>query len=62
MPSSLSFAATKAIREKLLLRNLKPYSKPGVFAPQSQPATGELLQNDYNVLDSPNVLMIYNFR
>ena len=60
MPSSLSFAATKAIREKLLLRNLKPYSKPGVFAPQSQPATGELLQNDFNVLDSPDVLIDAN--
>jgi len=60
MPSSLSFLATKAIREKLLLRNLKPYSKPGVFAPQSQPASGELIQNDYNVIDSPDVLIDAN--
>ena len=60
MPSSLSFLATKAIREKLLLRNLKPYSKPGVFAPQSQPATGELIQSDYNVIDSPDILIDSN--
>ena len=60
MPSNLSFAATKAIREKLLLRNLKPYSKPGIFSPQSQPATGELIQNDYNVIDSPDVLIDAN--
>ena len=60
MPSSLSFLATKAIREKLLLSNLKPYSKPGVFAPQSQPATGELIQSDYNVIDSPDILIDSN--
>jgi hypothetical protein len=60
MPSQLSFAATKFLRDKLLLRNLKPYSKPGVFVPTSQPATGSLLQNDFNVIDSPDILIDAN--
>jgi hypothetical protein len=60
MPSQLTFAATKYLRDKLLLRNLKPYTKPGVFTPQSQPASGSLLQNDYNVIDSPDVLIDNN--
>jgi hypothetical protein len=60
MPSPLSFAATKFLRDKLLLRNLTPYTKVGVFVPTSQPATGSLLQNDFNVIDSPDVLIDAN--
>lgn len=60
MPSQLSFAATKFLRDKLLLRNLTPYTKPGVFSPPSQPATGSLVQNDFNVIDSPDVLIDAN--
>lgn len=60
MPSQLTFAATKYLRDKLLLRNLKPYSKPGIFVPQSQPASGELVQSDYNVIDSPDALIDKN--
>jgi len=60
MPSQLTFAATKYLRDKLLLRNLKPYSKPGIFVPQSQPASGELVQSDYNVIDSPDSLIDNN--
>jgi hypothetical protein len=60
MPSQLTFAATKFLRDKLLLRNLKPYTKPGVFVPTSQPATGSLIQSDFNVIDSPDVLIDAN--
>ena len=60
MPSQLSFAATKFLRDKLLLRNLTPYTKVGVFSPPSQPATGSLIQNDFNVIDSPDVLIDAN--
>lgn len=57
MPSPLSFDATKVFRDSLLLRNLKPYTKPGSFTPTSAPGTGEITQNDYNVIDSPDVLI-----
>ena len=57
MPSPLSFDATKVFRDALLLRNLKPYTKPGSFTPTSAPGTGEIVQNDYNVFDSPDVLI-----
>ena len=60
MPSQLSFAATKYLREKLLLRNLKPYNKVGSFVTTSQPASGDLVQNDYNVVDSPDGLIDNN--
>ena len=60
MPSQLSFAATEALRKKLLLRNLTPYTKTGVYVPSSQPASGELLQNDYSVIDSPDILIDAN--
>jgi len=57
MPSPLSFDATKVFRDALLLRNLKPYSKPGSFTPTSAPGTGEIIQNEYSVIDSPDVLI-----
>ena len=57
MPSPLSFDATKVFRDTLLLRNLKPYNKPGSFTPTSAPGTGEITQNDYNVVDSPDFLI-----
>ena len=57
MPSPLSFDATKVFRDSLLLRNLKPYTKPGSFTPTSAPGTGEIVQNDYNVFDSPDILI-----
>jgi hypothetical protein len=60
MPSQLSFAATKYLREKLLLRNLKPYNKVGSFVTSSQPANGDLILNDYNVVDSPDMLIDNN--
>ena len=60
MPSQLSFAATKYIREKLLLRNLKPYQKPGAFTTNSQPGTGSLVLNDFSVIDSPDGLIDNN--
>lgn len=60
MPSQLSFAATEVLRKKLLLRNLTPYTKTGVYVPSSQPASSEFSQNDYSVIDSPDVLIDSN--
>ena len=57
MPSPLSFSATQLLRNKLLVRNLTPYTKPGVYTPTSSPAPGDLVQNDYSVIDSPDVLI-----
>ena len=57
MPSQLSFSATKLLRDKLLTRNLTPYNKPGVYTSTSAPASGEFIQNDYAVIDSPDALI-----
>jgi hypothetical protein len=57
MPSQLSFSATQLLRNKLLVRNLKPYTKPGVYTSTSSPAPGDLVQNDYSVIDSPDGLI-----
>lgn len=57
MPSPLSFSATQLLRNKLLVRNLTPYTKPGVYTPTSSPAPGDLVQNDYAVIDSPDALI-----
>ena len=57
MPSSLSFSATQLLRNKLLVRNLTPYTKPGIYAPKSSPAPGDLILNDYSVVDSPDALI-----
>ena len=57
MPSQLSFSATKLLRDKLLLRNLTPYTKPGVYSPTSKPAQGDLVQSDVPVVNSPDNLI-----
>ena len=57
MPSPLSFSATLLLRNKLLVRNLKPYTKPGAFSSSYTPAPGDLVQNDYSVIDSPDALI-----
>lgn len=57
MPSPLSFSATQLLRNKLLVRNLTPYTKPGVYTPTSSPAPGDLVQNDYSVINSPDALI-----
>ena len=57
MPSSLSFSATQLLRNKLLVRNLTPYTKPGIYTPKSSPAPGDLVLNDYAVIDSPDNLI-----
>jgi hypothetical protein len=57
MPSQLTFSATKLLRDKLLTRNLTPYNKPGVYTSTSAPASGEFIQSDYAVIDSPDALI-----
>ena len=58
MPSPLSFNSTEGFRKKLLVRNLQPYSYPGVFSPNSQPALGDLYIDDLAVYDTPSLVDI----
>jgi len=58
MPSPLSFSSTENFRKKLLIRNLQPYTYPGAFTPNSQPATGDLVINDLAVYDTPSLVDI----
>jgi hypothetical protein len=55
MPSPLSFASTQTLRTQLLVRNLEPYSEGG-FVASSTPSQGGLVQTNYSVIDSPNVV------
>jgi hypothetical protein len=57
MPSRLTFSATKLKRDELLLRNLRPYNKPGVYTPVGSPGVNEYIRSDYSVIDSPDALI-----
>ena len=57
MPSKLSFNETQFIRNSLLVRNLKPYTKPGVYTPVGAPGVVEYNRSDYSVIDSPDALI-----
>ena len=54
MPSQLTFDATEFLRNKLIVRNLPPYQKDGVFTPPPPPNTYEYQQSDSVVIDSPD--------
>ena len=43
MPSRLTFSATKLKRDELLLINLRPYNKPGVYTPVGSPGVDEYI-------------------
>ena len=58
MPSPLSFSATQLLRNKLLVRNLTPYTKPGVYTPTSSPAPGDFIQNA--TLNDQNIIQNFN--
>lgn len=57
MPIQLTFSGSKFWRDSLLGRNLKPYTKPGVYTPKGGPAQGEYVRSDYSVVDSPDALI-----
>lgn len=57
MPSKLTFAATSAIRNSLIGRNLRPYTKPGAFAYSVSNTPNEYQPSQYSVVDSPDELI-----
>lgn len=57
MPTSLSFSATKVFRDKLIVKNLKPYRVAGSFTPPSSNPIYETQQRDLSVIDSPDNLI-----
>lgn len=58
MASPLSFDATLNFRNRLLNRNLEPYSVTGAFSPTGRPGSAELVQTDLSVIDSLSVEQI----
>jgi hypothetical protein len=58
MPSYLTFASTQQFRDRLLTRNLEPYSVPGGY---SGPPITEIIRetnlSDYSVINSPDNLI-----
>ena len=57
MPSKLTFAATSAIRNSLIGRNLKPYTKPGAFVYSVSNLPNQYQPSQYSVVDSPDELI-----
>ena len=57
MPSKLTFIETQFVRNSLLVRNLKPYAKPGVYTPVGVSGVDEYIRSDYSVIDSPDALI-----
>ncbi len=54
MPSSLTFDSTSSFRNKLMTRNLKPYTVPGAYTPPVGDRNYETVLSDYSVIDSPD--------
>jgi hypothetical protein len=46
MPSKLTFIETQFVRNSLLVRNLKPYAKPGVYTPVGVSGVDEYIRSD----------------
>jgi hypothetical protein len=57
MPSTLTFPSTQGFRNKLLLRNLSPYTVPGSYTPPSGTIVREIVIRDEGVYDSPGELI-----
>ena len=57
MPSRLTFDATSAVRNSLLVRNLKPYYKPGAFGYSVSNQPNQYEPSQYSVIDSPDQLI-----
>jgi hypothetical protein len=54
MPSSLTFDSTSSFRNKLMTKNLKPYTVPGAYTPPVGDRNYETVLSDYSVIDSPD--------
>lgn len=54
MPSSLTFSSTSSFRDKLMGKNLKPYTLPGAYTPPVGDRNYETVLSDFSVVDSPN--------
>ena len=52
--STLSFEFSKSFRDKLIVKNLPPYSVEGVYTPPSSQITYEEVLSNYSVVDGPN--------
>jgi len=57
MPSQLTFASTESFRNKLLVKNLSPYTVPGVYNPPAGNIVHETILTVSNVIDSPDNLI-----
>jgi hypothetical protein len=57
MPSTLTFPSTAGFRDKLLARNLTPYTVPGSYTPPSGAIVREITIRDIGVTDSPGDLI-----
>ena len=60
MPSYLTFSSTDAFRRRCLIKNLQPYTIPGVFTPPSiTDIVHETVQTVSSVIDSPDNLIAF---
>jgi len=55
--STLSFASSSSFRDLLLVRNLTPYSVPGVYIPSTSNINTEISLSNFNVVNSPDNLI-----
>lgn len=55
--STLSFASSSSFRDLLLVRNLTPYSVPGVYTPSTSNINSEITLSNFNVVNSPDNLI-----
>jgi hypothetical protein len=58
--STLTFVSTESLRNGLLVRNLQPYSVPGVYTPPVSQIAYEITQSNYSVVNSPDELVASN--
>ena len=58
--STLTFVSTQSLRNGLLVRNLQPYSVPGVYTPPVSQVAYEISQSNYSVVNSPDELISQN--
>ena len=55
MPSTLTFPSTEGFRNKLLSRNLSPYTVPGSYTPPS----GQIVQETIQLLNLFTQILIF---
>ena len=60
MSTTLDFSSTSGFRNRLITRNLKPYTVPGAYTPPVNDVNYETVLSDYSVIDSPNEFITEN--